>query len=118
MTLPGGYASSFCYVRFGQLESEKSDFISTDIYLSVGHYVQKGYPYTPNTPTGHSISNWGIRMKRATAPSPFAGSLLAETRHVVIGGILQGNPFHIPPEQFLGEFRQRRARRSASPTAA
>jgi MEDS: MEthanogen/methylotroph, DcmR Sensory domain len=37
---------------------------------------------------------------------------------VVIGGILQRNPFYIPPEQFLGEFRQRRARRSASPTAA
>jgi hypothetical protein len=37
---------------------------------------------------------------------------------VVIGGILQRNPFYIPPEQFLGEFRQRRARRSASSTAA
>jgi hypothetical protein len=37
---------------------------------------------------------------------------------VLIGGILQRNPFYIPPEQFLGEFRQRRARRSTSPTAA
>ena len=37
---------------------------------------------------------------------------------VVIGGMLQRNPFYIPPEQFLGEFRQRRARRSSSPTAA
>ena len=37
---------------------------------------------------------------------------------VVIGGMLQRNPFYIPPEQFLAEFRQRRARRSTSPTAA
>jgi hypothetical protein len=37
---------------------------------------------------------------------------------VVIGGILQRNPFYIPPEQFLREFRQRLARRSTSPAAA
>ncbi len=37
---------------------------------------------------------------------------------VIIGGILQRNPFYIPPEQFLGEFRQRRASRSTSSTAA
>jgi hypothetical protein len=32
---------------------------------------------------------------------------------VIIGGILQHNPFFIPPEQFLPELRERRARRSA-----
>jgi hypothetical protein len=37
---------------------------------------------------------------------------------VIIGGILHRNPFYIPPEQFVGEFRQRRARWSTSPTAA
>jgi hypothetical protein len=37
---------------------------------------------------------------------------------VVIGGILHHNPFYIPPEQFLREFRQRRARTSTSPAAA
>ena len=37
---------------------------------------------------------------------------------VVVGGILQHNPFYIPPEQFLREFRQRRARRSPSPAVA
>ena len=37
---------------------------------------------------------------------------------VIIGGILQQNPFYIPPDEFLGEFRQRRARRSSSPAAA
>jgi hypothetical protein len=37
---------------------------------------------------------------------------------VVIGDILQHNPFYVPPEQFLREFRQRRARRSSSPAAA
>lgn len=28
---------------------------------------------------------------------------------IVIGGILQQNPFYVPPEEFLHEFRQRRA---------
>jgi hypothetical protein len=37
---------------------------------------------------------------------------------VIIGGILQQNPFYIPPDEFLREFRQRRARRSDSPAAA
>jgi hypothetical protein len=32
---------------------------------------------------------------------------------VIIGGILQHNPFFIPPEQFLPELRERRARRPA-----
>ncbi|HXX22681.1 MAG TPA: MEDS domain-containing protein [Terriglobia bacterium] len=34
---------------------------------------------------------------------------------VIIGGILHENPFFVPPEQFLPEFRQRRARRTMSP---
>ena len=33
---------------------------------------------------------------------------------VIIGGILQHNPFFIPPEQFLPEFRERRARQAAA----
>ena len=37
---------------------------------------------------------------------------------VFIGGILQQNPFYIPPKEFLQEFRQRRSRRSRSPVAA
>ena len=37
---------------------------------------------------------------------------------VIIGGILQQNPFYIPPEEFLEEFRQRRSRRNNSPAAA
>jgi hypothetical protein len=37
---------------------------------------------------------------------------------VIIGGILQQNPFFVPPEEFLRDFRQRRAGRSSSPSAA
>ena len=37
---------------------------------------------------------------------------------VIIGGILQQNPFFVPPEEFLQEFRQRRADRSSSPATA
>ncbi|HTU46942.1 MAG TPA: MEDS domain-containing protein [Bryobacteraceae bacterium] len=34
---------------------------------------------------------------------------------VIIGGILQQNPFFVPPDEFLWEFRQRRASRTSSP---
>jgi hypothetical protein len=37
---------------------------------------------------------------------------------VVIGGILQQNPFFVPPNEFLSEFRQRRSRRSHLSAAA
>jgi hypothetical protein len=37
---------------------------------------------------------------------------------VIIGGMLQQNPFFVPPDEFLQEFRQRRARRSDSTAAA
>jgi len=37
---------------------------------------------------------------------------------VIIGGILQQNPFYIPPDEFLEEFRQRRYRRKSSLAAA
>src|SRR5580700_5175772 len=42
------------------------------------------HPYTPNIPIGRrSIPNVGdTTLNRATAPIPFAGSLLDETRHV------------------------------------
>ena len=34
---------------------------------------------------------------------------------VIIGGILQENPFFVPPEQLLPEVRARRARRTTAP---
>jgi hypothetical protein len=37
---------------------------------------------------------------------------------VIIGGILQQNPFFVPPDEFLSEFRQRRARRNMSSATA
>ena len=37
---------------------------------------------------------------------------------VIIGGILQENPFFVPPEQFLPEVRARRARRTNAPPTA
>jgi hypothetical protein len=37
---------------------------------------------------------------------------------VIIGGILQQNPFFVPPDEFLRDVRQRRAGRSGSSTAA
>jgi hypothetical protein len=32
---------------------------------------------------------------------------------IIIGGILQQNPFFVPPEEFLPEVRERRARRTS-----
>ena len=37
---------------------------------------------------------------------------------VVIGGILQQNPFFVPPDEFLSEFRERRSHWSGSPAVA
>ena len=37
---------------------------------------------------------------------------------VIVGGILQQNPFFVPPNEFLREFRQRRASRNHSPARA
>jgi len=37
---------------------------------------------------------------------------------IVIGGILQRNPFFVPPQVFLRELRERRAGRSAPPSPA
>jgi hypothetical protein len=37
---------------------------------------------------------------------------------VIIGGVLQQNPFFVPPDEFLREFRERRAGRTASRSTA
>ena len=37
---------------------------------------------------------------------------------VIIGGILQHNPFFVPPDEFLRDFRQRRADRSSASATA
>jgi hypothetical protein len=37
---------------------------------------------------------------------------------VIIGGVLQHNPFFVPPDEFLREFHSRRAGRISSPIAA
>jgi hypothetical protein len=37
---------------------------------------------------------------------------------VIIGGVLQRNPFFVRPDEFLPEIRERRARRTTSPSTA
>jgi hypothetical protein len=37
---------------------------------------------------------------------------------IIIGGLLQRNPFFVPPEEFLLEFRQRRTLRTSSSSEA
>jgi hypothetical protein len=36
---------------------------------------------------------------------------------VIIGGLLQENPFFVPPDQFLDEIRERRSVRERATTA-
>ena len=37
---------------------------------------------------------------------------------IIVGGILQRNPFFVPPEEFLPELRERRAMRTSSSSKA
>jgi len=37
---------------------------------------------------------------------------------IIIGGILQENPFFVPPDEFLRELRERRAAENARPRSA
>ncbi|HEV3275501.1 MAG TPA: hypothetical protein VG860_01665 [Terriglobia bacterium] len=51
-------------------------------------------------------------MSKITPAIPFAGSTLDESRHVCAH-----NPFFVPPDEFLRDFRQRRSTRSTSSAA-
>ena len=50
----------------------------------------------------------------------FGGDVVVDiirTHHmIIIGGILQENPFSVPPDQFLQELRERRAHGTRSPS--
>jgi hypothetical protein len=37
---------------------------------------------------------------------------------IIIGGILQENPFFVPPDEFLRELRERQSTRNAPPSSA
>jgi len=37
---------------------------------------------------------------------------------IIIGGILQENPFFVPPDEFLRELREQRAAQNAEPSSA
>jgi hypothetical protein len=54
--------------------------------------------------------------------SQFGGDIVIDAIRthpmVIIGGILQQNPFFVPPDEFLREFGGRKSGRSRSPTAA
>jgi hypothetical protein len=37
---------------------------------------------------------------------------------IIIGGVLQENPFFVPPDEFLRELRKRNTTRNAAPPSA
>jgi DcmR-like sensory protein len=51
--------------------------------------------------------------------SKFGGDTIVDMMRthpmIIIGGVLQQNPFYVPPEEFLREFRQRRGARGLPP---
>ncbi len=109
----------------GQLELR----VNTDVYLPDGccdpgrMIAVFERPASGNTAAGFPLSRLCCRMDWAVEDRSRVGGdavidIMRTHPGVIIGGILQRNPFYIPPEQFLGEFRQRRARRSTSPAAA
>jgi MEDS: MEthanogen/methylotroph, DcmR Sensory domain len=55
------------------------------------------------------ICNYDLSMFSASV----AMDIMRTHQLVIIGGLLQENPFYVPPEQFLDEMRQRRAARTA-----
>jgi hypothetical protein len=66
-------------------------------------------------------------MKKTTAPislhlGQFGGDTVIDVMRthpmIIIGGILQQNPFFVPPEEFLREIRARRAMRPSPSSAA
>jgi hypothetical protein len=52
--------------------------------------------------------------------SKFSSSVIMDAMRVhpavIIGGVLQVNPFYVPPDQFLRELRDRGADRAAVPS--
>jgi hypothetical protein len=71
-----------------------------------------------NAPGGFPLSRIVCHMEWAAENSPHIDRLMEfESRvnpMIIIGGILQQNPFFVPPEEFLPELRQRRARIAAT----
>ncbi|MFY9841988.1 MAG: hypothetical protein WA718_19785 [Terriglobales bacterium] len=60
-------------------------------------------------------------MKKTTTGQFGGGTVIDIMRThpmIIIGGLLQRNPFFVPPVEFLREIRQRRAMRSTSSSTA
>jgi hypothetical protein len=53
------------------------------------------------------ICNYDLSMFSASV----AMDIMRTHQLVIIGGLLQDNPFYVPPEQFLDEMRERRSAR-------
>jgi MEDS: MEthanogen/methylotroph, DcmR Sensory domain len=63
----------------------------------------------------HVLSNYNDAVICNYDLSKFSASVAMDIMRthqlVIIGGLLQANPFYVPPEQFLDEMRQRRSAR-------
>ena len=76
------------------------------------HYRGRDYPFSVN---GLTLINVGAEKMEATAEvynlSKLAAGLVIDVMRthpmVVIGGVLQENPFYMPPEELLRVFRDR-----------
>ena len=81
-------------------------------------------------PTDDKVNFRGKAPRESNRPIRLGGEVLAPPRHIcaffnvvdvlrthpmiIIGGILQENPFFMPPDEFLRELRERRGRGQAA----
>ena len=86
-------------------------------------WVAEGQPYVDDVVAfGSRVNDVWLRHDDAVTCSYYLAKFGGETvidivrTHpmVIVGGILHQNPFFVLPENFLSEFRERRARRAES----
>jgi hypothetical protein len=73
------------------------------------------------TRVNHVIPKYEDTVICAYDVSKFGASVVVDALRthpvVIIGGLLQENPFYVPPDQFLIEIRERRSGRKSTSTA-
>src|SRR5712671_201548 len=95
--------------RKGQLEVRRWE----DAYLRDGHFDQKRMlalieeVLTGGKAQGFPLTRLVANMEWALEDRPGVGDILGTHPMVIIGGILQQNPFFVPPDEFLRELRER-----------
>jgi hypothetical protein len=108
--LQSGAASGFAQTRvLGHMEWALVDLPGVDDLIEY------------ETRVNHVIPKYEDTVICAYDVSKFGASVVVDALRthpvVIIGGLLQENPFYVPPDQFLIEIRERRSGRKSTSTA-